>query len=105
MIKNTSFDKSKIVEDNDLYNGNEDNFLLKLSYLNNYKNLLIVTHEPKIEYLINYFLNESQEQLKPLNFRIVTSSIITIEFNSNLWKNISNANARFKNFLNPDNLI
>lgn len=105
LIKNNKLKKTKILEDYDLYDGNEDSFLLKLYNLKKYKNLLIISHEPQIESFTNYFLSKADNKEKSLDFVFVTSSIITIEFKSDLWKNISSFNAKLKTFIDPNTLI
>lgn len=105
MLENNQWKKAKIIEDFDIYNGSEENFLLKLSNTEDFKNLLVITHEPQIESFVNYFLAENQNNEKFTNYNFVPSSLITIEFKSKSWKSISSSNAIFKRFIDPNTLI
>ncbi len=105
MLENNQFEKIKIIEDFDIYNGCEENFLFKLSNIKNFKNILVITHEPQIESFVNYFLNENQNNKKFYSFKFVPSSLITIEFKTKSWKSMSSSNALFKRFINPNILI
>ena len=84
-----------------MYEGNEDNFLLRISNIRRYKNVLVITHEPQILYFINYFLEHTENN----NFDFVNSSLITLEFNISEWNELSNLNVKLKKFLDPNKLI
>jgi len=95
----------EIVEDQNIYEGSEENFLLRISKIKKYKNILVITHEPKISFFIDYFLSDTKCFKKISNLRFVTSSITTIGFDVKSWNNISNLNAKFIRFIDPDVLL
>ena len=101
LIENLKTEQSKIINDYNLYEGNEDNFLLRISNIRRSKNVLVITHEPQILYFINYFLEHTENN----NFDFVNSSLITLEFNISEWNELSNLNVKLKKFLDPNKLI
>ena len=65
-ILNKSLDlkKVKIVEDRNLYDGNLESILLKLKYINeDLKNILLITHEPTIIEIMNFFISNTNFSL------------------------------------------
>ena len=105
LLKNKSIKNKKIIEDYNLYDGNKENFLLKLSKIKNCKNILVLTHEPQISYFTNFFLSESNCSKKLRGFHPVTSSIISIKFDSEEWDSISNFNAELFQYIDPNKLL
>ncbi|MFL2661568.1 MAG: SixA phosphatase family protein [Alphaproteobacteria bacterium] len=105
LLKNKSIKNKKIIEEYNLYDGDTDNFLLKLSKIKNFKNILVLTHEPQISYFLNFFLSESNCSKKLRGLHPVTSSIISIKFDSEEWESISNHNAEFFQFIDPNKLL
>ena len=95
----------EIVEDQNIYEGSEENFLLRISKIKKYKNVLVITHEPQISFFVDYFLSDTKCFKKVSNLRFVTSSITTIGFDIKSWKNISNLNAKFIKFIDPNVLL
>tara|TARA_B100000963_G_C22486512_1_gene607175 strand:+ start:255 stop:749 length:495 start_codon:yes stop_codon:yes gene_type:complete len=94
----------EIIEDYNLYEGNEENFLLRISKIQKSKNILVLTHEPQISYFINYFLAHTKPNQEFLNFDFVTSCLVTLEFNVRKWSEISIYNVVLKRFLDPNEL-
>ena len=105
LLKNKSIKNKNIIEDYNLYDGNKENFLLKLSKIKNCKNILVLTHEPQISYFVNFFLSESDCSKKLRGLNPATSSIISIKFDSEEWDSISNLNAELSQFIDPDKLL
>ena len=105
LLKNKSIENKKIIEDYNLYDGNKDNFLLKLSKIKNCKNILVLTHEPQISYFLNFFLSESNCSKKLRELHPVTSSLISIKFDSEEWDSISKHNAELFKFIDPNKLL
>ena len=105
LLNNESVKNTNIVEDFNLYEGDNDNFLLRLSKIQGFKNILVITHEPQISYFTNYFLGASIHSRKLSQIQPVTSSIISIKFNVDKWNFISNHNAEFSQFIDPNKLL
>ena len=105
LLKNKSIKNQKIIEDHNLYDGNIDNFLLKLSKIQNYKNILVLTHEPQISCFLSFFLNPSDCSKNIRGLHPMTSSIISIKFDSEEWGSISNLNAELFQFIDPNKLF
>ena len=106
-ILNKSLDlkKVKIVEDRNLYDGNLESILLKLKYINeNVKNILLITHEPTIIEIMNFFTsNANSSSRKKLPSIYNTSSVILLNFQLDTWEGISNINCRLGGHIDPDN--
>ncbi len=105
LLDDLKYKEIKIINDYDLYNGNEEDFLIKLGKVEDSKSLLIITHEPKILFFVNYFLCETEGYKKISDIRFVTSSIISLKFDLKSWNDISNMNAKFSHFIDPNILI
>lgn len=95
--------KIKVIEDMNLYDGYLESFLLKLKYTNNkLNNILIITHEPIITALVDFFIKEidltPQNNLPKYYFN---SSVVCLNFQVESWENISNINCSFYNFIKP----
>ena len=105
LLKNKSIKNKKIIEDYNLYDGDKNNFLLKLSKIKNCKNILVLTHEPQISYFTNFFLSESNCSKKLRGLHPVTSSIISIKFDSEEWDCISNCNTELFESIDPNKLL
>ena len=105
LLSNESVKKKFIYEDFNLYEGNNDNFLLRLSKIKGFKNILVVTHEPQISYFTNYFLGEGISPGKVSYIQPHTSSIISIKFNVDNWNSISDHNAEFSQYIDPNKLL
>ena len=93
----------QIKKDNDLYEGSLENFLLKLKYTSKLKKkILIITHEPNIQWLIDFFLSSDNIESQKLSIKeFATSSITNINFSTSSWNEISNINCKFNFFINP----
>ena len=105
-ILNKSFDKKKvkIVEDRNLYDGNLESILLKLKYINkDVKNILLITHEPIIIEIMNFFLCNANSSLRKHPSMYNTSSIICLNFQIDTWESISSINCRLGDYIDPDN--
>ena len=105
-ILNKSLDlkKVKIVEDRILYDGNLESILLKLKYINEgVKNILLITHEPTIVDIMNFFTNNANSSLIKLPSIYNTSSVICLNFQLDTWDKISNINCRFGGHIDPGN--
>ena len=79
--------------------------MLRLSKVKGFKNILVITHEPQISYFIDFFLSKNNYSGKIGQIQIVTSSIISIKFNVDRWNLISNHNAEFFQFIDPNKLF
>ena len=79
--KNLKLSKVKIKKDNNLYEGNLENFLLKLKYTSkSNKKILIITHEPNIQWLIDFFLSSDNKDSQKLSIKEkVMNSIVLLE--------------------------
>ena len=71
----------KVIYDYNLYEGCSENFLLRVSNLKKYKDILVVTHEPQILFFKDFFLTNTVFWPKIQNLEIATSSVLTIHFN------------------------
>ena len=49
-IKYSGIQNKNILEDQVLYDGNDDAFLLKICQINQFKRILIISHEPQISF-------------------------------------------------------
>ena len=92
-LLNMNLEKIKVIDDYNLYEGSEENFLLRVSKLSKYQDILIVSHEPQILFFIDYFLSNTEFWQKVKKIDIVTSSIFTINFDVKMWNEINNINA------------
>ena len=105
-ILNKAFDKKKlkIVEDRNLYDGNLESILLKLKFINkDVKNILLITHEPIIIEIMNFFLCNANSSLRKHPSMYNTSSIICLNFQIDTWESISSINCRLGDYIDPDN--
>lgn len=97
--------KIKVIEDMNLYDGCLESFLLKLKYINNeLNNILIITHEPMIVDLVGFFIKEidlAPENTFPKQY--FNSSVICLNFQVESWENISNINCSFYKYIKPKN--
>ncbi len=75
----------KVVYDYNLYEGCPENFLLRVSNLKNYQNILVVTHELKILFFKDFFLSKTDFWANIKDLEIATSSVFSINFDINLW--------------------
>ena len=84
-----------------------ENYLLKLSNVkNHYKNILIITHEPNIYWLVDYFNNQNDKKYQDfLKRKFVSSSVLKLFFNLDSWSDISGTTCNFDFFLDPNYLI
>ena len=98
--------KTQIYEDYNLYEGSLENYLLKLSKVEKkHRNILVITHEPNILWLIDYFNNQGDKNYqKFLEKNFITSSILKLCFDVSSWEEISGVNCSFDFFLNPNDL-
>lgn len=104
LLDRSSFNNVEVIEDKLLYDGNEENFLFKISKVKNYKNILVITHEPQILFFANYFLGHKENNSDIINIKFVTSSILILEFEVNKWSDISDLNASLKHFIDPNEI-
>ncbi len=105
LLDDLNYEKMEIIKDYDLYNGNEENFLIRVGIVQDSKNLLIITHEPQISFFVNHFLSETEGYKKISDIGFTTSSIISLKFDLNSWEDISNLNAKFSHFIDPSILV
>ncbi len=91
----------KVIYDYNLYEGCSENFLLRVSNLKRYKDILVVTHEPQILFFKDFFLSNTVFWPKIQNLEIATSSVLTIHFNIKMWNKINESNVQSYKFLNP----
>ena len=94
----------KVVYDYNLYEGSSENFLLRVSNLKKYQDILVVTHEPQILFFKEFFLSKTDFWPKIKDLEIVTSSIFSINFDINMWNEINESNVQSYKFLNPTRL-
>ena len=101
------FNNTQIYEDHNLYDGSLENYLLKLSNVkNHYKNILIITHEPNIYWLVDYFNNQNDKKYQNfLKRKFLSSSVLKLFFNVDSWSDISGTTCNFDFFLDPNYLI
>ena len=96
--------KLKIVEDRNLYDGNLESILLKLKYIKeDVKNILLITHEPTIIDIMNFFTSNANSSSRKLPIIYNTSSVICLNFQLDTWEKISNINCRLGFYIDPDN--
>ena len=55
LLRNHSFGRPKIVEDYNIYKGSGEQFLVKLSKLENFTNVLVTSHESQISFFVDFF--------------------------------------------------
>ena len=104
-ILNKSLDlkKVKIVEDRNLYDGNLESILLKLKYINgDVKNILLITHEPIIIEIMNFFTSNANSNSTKLPNIYNTSSVICLNFQLDTWENISKIKCSWGGHIDPD---
>ena len=92
---------TKVIDDYNLYEGCSENFLLRVSNLKKYQDILVITHEPQILFFKDFFLSKTDFWPKIKDLEIVTSSIFSINFDINMWNEINESNAQSFKFLNP----
>ena len=91
----------KVVYDYNLYEGSSENFLLRVSNLKKYQDILVVTHEPQILFFKDFFLSKTDFWPKIKHLEIATSSVFSIYFDINMWNEINESNVQSYKFLNP----
>ena len=91
----------KVVYDYNLYEGSSENFLLRVSNLKKYQDILVVTHEPQILFFKDFFLSETEFWPKIKDLEIATSSVLSINFDVNMWNEINESNVQSYEFFNP----
>ena len=91
----------KVVYDYNLYEGSSENFLLRVSNLKKYQDILVVTHEPQILFFKDFFLSKTDFWPKIKDLQIVTSSIFSINFDINMWNEVNESNIQSYKFFNP----
>ena len=91
----------KVVYDYNLYEGSSENFLLRVSNLKKYQDILVVTHEPQILFFKDFFLSKTDFWSKTKDLRIATSSVFSINFDIHMWNEINESNVQSFKFLNP----
>ena len=91
----------KVVYDYNLYEGSSENFLLRVSNLKKYQDILVITHEPQILFFKDFFLSKTDFWPKIKHLEIATSSVFSIYFDINKWNEINESNVQSYKFLNP----
>ena len=91
----------KVVYDYNLYEGSSENFLLRVSNLKKYQDILVVTHEPQILFFKHFFLSETDFWPKIKDLEISTSSVLSINFDVNMWNEINESNVQSYKFFDP----
>ena len=91
----------KVIYDYNLYVGCSENFLLRVSNLKKYQNILVVTHEPQILFFKDFFLSKTDFWPKTKDLGIVASSVFSINFDIHMWNEIYESNVQSYKFLNP----
>ena len=91
----------KVIYDYNLYEGCSENFLLRVGNLKEYQDILVITHEPQILFFKDFFLSETDFWPKTKHLEIATSSVFSINFDINMWKEIAESNVQSYKFLNP----
>ena len=91
----------KVIYDYNLYEGCSENFLLRLSNLKEYQDILVITHEPQILFFKDFFLSKTDFWPKIKHLEIATSSVFSIYFNIKMWNEINESNVQSYKFLNP----
>ena len=91
----------KVIYDYNLYEGCSENFLLRLSNLKKYQDILVVTHEPQILFFRDFFFSNTNFWSKIKNLEIVTSSVLTINFDIKNWSEINENSVESYKFVNP----
>ena len=91
----------KVIYDYNLYEGCSENFLLRVSNLKKYQDILVVTHEPQILFFKDFFLSNTDFWPKIQNLKIETSSVLTIHFDIKVWNEINENNVQSYKFFNP----
>ena len=94
----------KVIYDYNLYEGCSENFLLRVSNLKKYKDILVVTHEPQILFFKDFFLSKTDCWPNIKDLEITTSSVFSINFDTNMWNEITESNVQSYKFLNPKHL-
>ena len=92
---------TKVVYDYNLYEGSSENFLLRVSNLKKYQDILVVTHEPQILFFKHFFLSETDFWPKIKDLEISTSSVLSINFDVNMWNEINESNVQSYKFFDP----
>ena len=91
----------KVIYDYNLYVGCSENFLLRVSNLKKYQNILVVTHEPQILFFKDFFLSKTDFWRKTKDLRIVASSVFSINFDIHMWNELNETNVQSYKFLDP----
>ena len=91
----------KVIYDYNLYEGCSENFLLRLSNLKKYQDILVITHEPQILFFKDFFLSKTDFWPKIKHLEIATSSVFSIYFDIKMWNEINESNVQSYKFLNP----
>lgn len=88
-----------------LYDIDFKKFLYKLTKLENYKDILLVTHEPNIYSIIDFFFPDSHEDNnKTSKLQFPTSSLTKITFDTTYWTDILNCKVFYTFSINPDDI-
>ena len=92
---------NKVIYDYNLYEGCSENFLLRVSNLKEYQDILVITHEPQILFFKDFFLSNTDFWPNIKDLEIATSSVFSIYFDINMWNEINESNVQSYKFLNP----
>ena len=90
----------KVIYDYNLYEGCSENFLLRVSNLKKYQNILVVTHEPQILFFKDFFYLKLifGQKLKIWELQHLQFSI---NFDIHMWNEINESNVQSYTFLDP----
>ena len=91
----------RVIYDYNLYEGCSENFLLRVSNLKKYQDVLVVTHEPQILFFKDFFLSKTDFWPKIKHLEIATSSVFSIYFDINMWNEINESNVQSYKLINP----
>ena len=91
----------EVIYDYNLYGGCSENFLLRVRNLKKYQDILVITHEPQILFFKDFFLSKTDLWSKVKDLEISTSSVLSIDFDINMWNEINESNAQSYKFINP----
>ena len=88
-----------------LYDIDFKKFLYKLTKLENYKNILLITHEPNIYSTIEFFFPGSHEDNNKTSIlKFPTSSLTKITFDTTYLADILNCKVSYNFSINPDDI-
>ena len=88
-----------------LYDIDFKKFLYKLTKLENYEDILLVTHEPNIHSTIDFFFPDShKDNNRTSKLQFPTSSLTKITFDATHWADILNCKVFYSFSISPDDI-